>query len=306
MQLHQTKSYQHYARLSIYQRCTIIMATDQAATVPKIGFMNLPPEMRNQIYETSMSDTWDSPVITTEKLSCRSIFDLVLSLGLHKRFLLLATSKQAMYEALAFCLEKCTLRLENLEQLNAIRAVQHTSTFQQLSARIRSMALDISWYVRGIDNPFDHHDHDLDQTKTKPLIPMSGLHLRCSSNFFADLITELVHLFPHIALLSIDLDKTTFPMHKKLRQDILTMPWPTLREVKFRRPDLERQFAEAWEQMVFFNRRSRHQAAVWPPQSVPWNVEMDSYYLEVLNENFEKDMRSKVKLGGADARTPFG
>lgn len=128
------------------------MATNQAATVPKIGFMDLPPEMRNQIYETSMSDTWDSPVITTEKLSCRSIFDLVLSLRLHRRFPLLATSKQAMYEALAFCLEKFTLRLENLDQLNAIRAVQHTSTFQQLGARIHSVALDMSWYGRGIDN----------------------------------------------------------------------------------------------------------------------------------------------------------
>lgn len=74
------------------------MATNQVATVPKKGFMDLPPEMRNQIYETLTSDTRDSPVITTNKLNCRSIFDLVLSLGLHNRFPLLATSKEAAVE----------------------------------------------------------------------------------------------------------------------------------------------------------------------------------------------------------------
>ena len=289
------------------------MATTQVATASKQGFMDLPPEMRNQIYEDLISDTWDSPVITTNKLNCKSIFNLVLSLGLHKRFPLLATSKQVMHEALAFCLEKCTVRLENLDQLNAICAVRYTSTFQQLSANIRSVALDISWYSHGIDNPRDHHPRDLDQTKTKTLIPISGLHLRCScccqdfskSTSFADLIAELALLFPNIASLSIDLDKTTFSIHKKFRTDILAMPWPTLREIKIRRPDLERQLTKVTEEMLFFNRRSRHQAAVWPPQRVSWQLEMDFGYLEVLNGILEKDMRRKIKLGGADARTPL-
>ena len=289
------------------------MATNQVATVPKKGFMDLPPEMRNQIYETLTSDTRDSPVITTDKLNCKSIFDLVMSLGLRKRFPLLATSKEVMHEALAFCLEKCTLRLENLDQLNAIRAVRHTSTFQQLRANIRSVALDISWYSHGIGNPLNYHPRDLEQNKTKTLIPMSRLHLRCaccSQDFskptsFADLIAELALLFPNIASLSIDFDKTTFSIHKKLRADILAMPWPTLREVKYRRPDLEHQLAKATEETLFFNRRSRHQPAVWPPQRVPWQLEMDLGYLEVLNEILKKDMRGKIKLGGADARTPF-
>jgi hypothetical protein len=289
------------------------MATNHVAMVPKLGFLDLPPEMRNQVYETLISDTWDSPMITTDKLNCNSIFDLVLSLGLHKRFPLLATSKQVMHEALAFCLEKCTLRLENLDQLNAIRAVRHTSTFQQLRANIRSVALDISWYGHSIGTPFGHHPRDLDQTKTKTLIPMSGLHLRCAccsqdfskSTSFADLIAELALLFPNIASLSIDFDKTTFSIHKKLRNDILAMPWTTLREIKFRRPDLERQLAKATEEMLFFNHRSRHQAAVWPPQRVPWQLEMDLGYLEVLNGILAKDMRRKVKLGGADACAPF-
>ncbi|GAB7333533.1 hypothetical protein MBLNU13_g05111t1 [Cladosporium sp. NU13] len=289
------------------------MATNQVSTVPNTGFMDLPPEMRNQIYEPLISDTWDCPVITTEMLNCKSIFDLVLSLGLQKRFPLLATSKQVMHEALAFCLEKCTLRLENLDQLNAIRAVRHTSTFQQLRATIRSVALDISWYSHGINNPLEYHPRDLDQTKIKTLIPMSRLHLRCAccsqdfskSTSFADLISELALLFPNIASLRIDFDKTTFSIHKKLRNDILAMPWPNLREVKFCRPDLERQLAKVTEQMLFFNRRSRHQAAMWPPQRVPWQLEMDFGYLEVLNEILEKDMLRKVKKGGSDARTPF-
>ena len=160
------------------------MATNQVATVPKLGFMDLPPEMRNQIYETLISNTWDSPVITTDKLNCKSTLDLVLSLGLHKRFPLLATSKQFMHEALAFCLEKCTLRLENLNQLNAIRAVRHASTFQQLRANIRSVMLDISWHSHSIGTPFGtpfgHHPGDLERNKTKTLIPTSRLHLRCA------------------------------------------------------------------------------------------------------------------------------
>lgn len=289
------------------------MATNQVATVPKLGFMDLPPEMRNQIYETLISNTWDSPVITTDKLNCKSTLDLVLSLGLHKRFPLLATSKQFMHEALAFCLEKCTLRLENLNQLNAIRAVRHASTFQQLRANIRSVMLDISWHSHSIGTPFGHHPGDLERNKTKTLIPTSRLHLRCAccsrdfskSTSFADLIAELALLFPDIASLSIDFDKTTFSIHKKLRNDILAMPWPTLRVIKFRRPDLERQLAKATEETLFFNRRSRHQAAVWPPQRVPWQLEMDLGYLEVLNGILQKGMRKKVKLAGADARAPL-
>ena len=289
------------------------MATNQVATVPKLGFMDLPPEMRNLIYGILTSNTWDSPVITTDKLNCKSIFDLVLSLGLHKYFPLLATCKQVMHEVLAFCLENCTLRVENLDQLNAIRAIRHTSAFQQLRAAIRSVALDISWYSHGIDNPLNYHPRDLEQPKTKTLIPMSRLHLRCSccsqdffrSTSFVDLIAELALLFPNITSLSIDFDKTTFSVHKKFRNDILAMPWPTLREIKFRRPDLERQSANATEQALFFNCRSRYQAAVWPPQRVPWQLEMDFGYLEVLNEILEKDMRRKIKLAGGDARTPF-
>jgi hypothetical protein len=287
------------------------MATEQVATVPQKGFMDFPPEMRTMNNHTIISDTWDNPMITTEKIDCSSIFGLVLTLGLHKRFPLLLTSKQVMYEALASCLEKCTLRLENLDQLDAIRAVRHTSTFQQLSVNIHSLTLDISWYGHGIDNVRDYHPAELNQIKI--LIPLSGLHARCSChrfdpskyNSFAELLAELALLFPNNSSLKLDLDQTTISMHNKLRDDVLAMPWPTLREVKFQRPDLERRFAKSTEQMVLLSRRTRHQAAVWPPQSVPWQLEMDCWFLEVVNENLKTDMHRKVEKGGADARHPL-
>lgn len=286
------------------------MATNQVATVPQKGFMDYPPEMRNQMYETLISNTWDSPVITTDRINCTSIFDLVLSLGLQKRFPLLATSKQVMHEALVFCVEKCTLRLENLDQLNAIRAVKDTAIFKHFAANTHSVALDISLYGHGIDDPRNYHFADMDQTKIRSLIPLSMLHLRCRchgpdpSNLrsFADLIAEVAILFPSISSLKIDLDKTTLGVHKIFKEDILALPWPTLREVKFQRPDLERQFAEATEQMVLFGRHNRHQAAVWPPRAVPWVLEMDCRFMESVNEYMEMDMRRKIKKGGADAR----
>lgn len=288
------------------------MATNQVATVPKKGFMDYPPEMRNQMY-VLMSGTWDSPVITTDKINCTSIFDLVLSLGLQKRFPLLATSKQIMHEALVFCVEKCTLRLENLDQLNAIRAVKDTPIFQHFAANIHSVTLDISLYGHGIDNPRDYCFADMDQTKIRSLIPLSMLHLRCRchgpdpNNFrsFADLIAEVALLFPSISSLKIDLDKTTLKVHRILKEDILATPWPSLREVKFQRPDLERQFAKATEQVELFGRHSRHQAAVWPPRAVPWQLEMDCRFMESVNESTERDMRRKIKKGGADARCPL-
>lgn len=288
------------------------MATGEIATVPQKGFMDFPPEMRNMIYQAMISDTWDSPTIATDKLNCSSIFNLVLSLGLHERFPLLATSKQVMLEAFEFCLEKCTFRLENLDQLNAIRAVRHTSNFQQLSAKIHAVTLNISWYGHGIDNPRHYPPIDLYQTET--LIPLPPLDIRCPChgpdpcplNPFADLIAELALLFPNIASLTIDLDQTTLSMHNKLKRDVLGTPWPTLRKVKFRRWDLERRFAKATEQMVLFSRHNRHPAAVWPPQEVPWALEMDCRFVESINERFEKDMRRKVENGGAAVAAVLG
>ncbi|KAM0701587.1 hypothetical protein Q7P35_010495 [Cladosporium inversicolor] len=289
------------------------MATNQVATVPKKGFMDYPPETRNQMYETLISDTWDSPVITSDRINCTSIFDLVLSLGLQKRFPLLATSTQIMHEAFAFCVEKCTLRLEKLDQLNAIHAVKDTPVFQHFAANTHSVTLDISLYGHGIDDPRDYRFADMDQTKIRSLIPLSMLHLRCRchgpdpSKFhsFADLIAELALLFPSISSLNIDLDKTTLGLHRIFKEDILALPWPSLREVKFQRPDLERQFAQATEQMVLFGRHNRHQAAVWPPRAVPWQLEMDCRFMESVNESTERDMRRKIKKGGADARHPL-
>jgi len=268
----------------------------------------MPPEMRNMIYETLTSENWDSPIITTEKLNCDSIVDLVLSLGLHERFPLLATSKQIMHEVLQFYIEKCTLRLENTDQEDAICAVRYTPTFQHLSANIHSVHLDLSWYGHGIDDPRDcRHPGEFEQVNA--LIPLprreypSAYFGRDSLNptastAFPVLIRQLVTLFPNISSLTIDLDKTTLPMHNMLKRTILNTRWPSLRSVKFRRPDLERQFAKATEEVEFWSRRGRNQAAVWPPRAIPWQLEMECRFLESVNETMEMDMLRKVREGG--------
>lgn len=261
------------------------MATKQVEmAITKKGFVDMRPEMRNQIYEILTSENWDSPIITTDKLNCNSIVDLVLSLGLHKRFPLLATSKQIMHEALTFYLERCTLRLENTDQGDAICAARYTPTFQHLSANIHSVHLDLSWYGHGIDNP-RHCRHTGELEQVNALVPLPDLH-PCSYlgrdrsepttfSAFAFLLKRLVILFPNISSLTIDFDKTTLSIHNKLKHVILGTPWPSLRSVKFRRPDLERQFAKATEDVMVFGRRGRHQPAVWPPRAVPWQLEMD-------------------------------
>ena len=276
--------------------------------ITKKCFMDMPPEMRNMIYETLTSENWDSPIITTEKLNCDSIVDLVLSLDLHKRFPLLATSKQIMHEVLQFYLEECTLRLENTDQEDAICAVRYTPTFQHLSANIHSVHLDLSWYGHGIENP-RHCRHPGEFEQVNALIPLPREY-RCSylgrdssgptaSTAFPFLIKQLVLLFPNISSLTIDLDKTALPMHSMLKRAILNKRWPSLRSVKSRRPDLERQFAKATEEVVVFGRRGRHQAVVWPLQAVPWQLEMDCRFLETVNKNLERDVLSKVREGGA-------
>jgi hypothetical protein len=276
--------------------------------ITKKSFMDMPPEMRNQIYETLNSENWDSPIITTDKLNCNSIVDLIISLDLHERFPLLATSKQIMHEVLQYYLEKCTLRLENTDQEEAICAARYTPAFQHLSANIHSVHLDLSWYGHGIDNPRDcRHPGEFEQVHA--LIPLPRRE-HPSSYFGRDsmgpraftafpvLINELVTLFPNITSLTIDLDKTTLPMHNMLKRAILSKRWPSLRSVKFRRPDLERQFAKATEEVEFWSRRGRHQAAVWPPRAIPWQLEMDCRFLASVNETMEVDMLRKVREGG--------
>lgn len=278
------------------------MATEQVTMVPKKGFMDLPPELRNQIYETYISFYRDRLEITPNELrkdACESTLHLVKALNLEHYFPFLLANKTIMHEAITLCLRTCSLHLQNLDQLEIVRSLRRNPDFQPIADNIRALEINISWYGHGIEQTREHTPTVLNQIQT--LIPLTGVqnrHYRPVQNpsrprSFAYLSAELQRYFPNTEHICVQLDKFTTAFQFEIKSNLLGMTWPTLREVKFRRPDLERQFVSSMRRHVIFHSDTRHAFGFWPPQAIPWQIEMDCRFLDSVNEGLEKAMLKK-------------
>lgn len=278
------------------------MATERVTKAPKKGFMDLPPELRNQIYETFVSFYTDRLRITPNELSkdaCQSILHLVKALNLKHYFPFLLANKRIMHEAITLCLRTCSLHLQNLDQLNVVRTLRRNSDFQPIANNIRALELNISWYGHGIEQTREHTPTVLNGIQT--LIPLTGVqnrHYRPLQNpsrprSFAYLSEELRRYFPNTEHICIQLDKFTTALQFEIKSNLLGITRPTLRGVKFRRPDLERQFVSSMRRHVIFHSDTRHASGFWPPQAIPWQIEMDCRFLDSVNEGLEKAMLKK-------------
>ena len=266
------------------------------------GFLDLPPELRNQIYKDYISTFKGRPVIKPGNLcksACKSIGQLVKALNLKHAFPHLFTSKQIMYEALPFCLDICNLRLHDLDDLDAVRSVRHNTSFRSIGANIRYLTLDISWFGHGIDFPREHHPTALKETKT--LVPLPGTltcwyfprPYRSQPCTFAKLLAELENYFPNTTSICVEVDRTTLLMQSELKRDLLTTTWPSLRDIKFKRLDLERRVAVMMEgDFLFHPRRS------WPRQPIPWELDLESRYIESMNEGLARSLHGRRDEAG--------
>lgn len=121
--------------------------------------MDLAPELRNQIYEEYVSTFRERPLVkpnNLKKTTCKTIFTLVMALGLQNSFPLVFASKRIMLEVLGFCIRTCSLHLQDRAQLEAIRNVQHLCNFNKIAANVRELTLDLSWFGQGILDPHPH------------------------------------------------------------------------------------------------------------------------------------------------------
>jgi hypothetical protein len=85
------------------------------------------------------------------------------------------------------------------------------------------------------------------------------------------------------------LDQDTIRLQGVLKTSLSDVAWLSLRAIKVRRPDLECKLAFEHGRMSMFG---RHQT-VWPPQRIPWALDMDLRFLEHVNEQLAEVMRKK-------------
>jgi hypothetical protein len=260
----------------------------------QMGFNRIPAELRNQIYEDFVTTCAEHRFIKLDKLdkaACKTPWELALALGLKPFFPLLFASKQILDEALPFCLQTCDLYVRDLSHLMALEEVQHLPTFHKIANHIRALTLDLTPKEkpappRIIPASWD----DLPPLRThvegayKPNPPTAE---------FTALLEELENLFPNISTLHVLLDEPRLHLHEALRLGLSGVEWPTLREVRVRRADLDREIAvmQSMDPASLF----RHPHAVWPPYRIPWGLEMDYAFLELVNEQLAQLMRKKVE-----------
>lgn len=279
----------------------------------KKGFLDLPAEMRNQIYENYVSTFPERPLIKPQKLdksTRKTMFTLVMTLGLRQNFPLIFTRKQIMQEVLAYCLGTFALHLRDRDQLEVVRNLQHLSNFNNIEASVRELSLDLSWLGQGIVDPQSHSTRTA--VATRALLPLPcpytthmfayttsgvrvlpGLLSPQPSNPFWKLFAELAQYFPNVKSICIELDKWTICLQADLRKCLVDASWPSLRQVRVRRPDLELCLTPPAERDVLFPGR-RHQLVFRPPQRIPWKVEMEFLFLEEVNDNLAQIMCTRL------------
>jgi hypothetical protein len=269
----------------------------------KTGFLDLPAELRNQIYQDYISDYEERPVIKPDKLNkaaCVSISHLLKALDSEHALDLLLADKQIMDEALPLCLGHCTLHLQDLNQLDALHGVREDMNFQKIGGFVRSLTLGLSWFGHGIDRPLDHHPRTLQETRMLVPLPSRPMYWYHSSSgwhaiSFRRLLVELKSYFPDVTSITVELDKATLSMQDDLRRGFFSLYWPSVREFKIRRPDLERMSTRTTEPQLFYNRRGVR-GAMRPPQLIPWELDMECRFLESVNDELAKDMRKRREL----------
>jgi hypothetical protein len=272
----------HLARISTRNPTT--MATET-------GFKRIPAELRNQIYEDFIPTCAEHRFIKLDKLdqaACKNPWELALALGLKPFFPLLFASKQILDEALPFCLQTCDLYVRNLSHLEALEEVQYLPTFRKIANHIRALTLDLTPKEkpappRIIPASWD----DLPPLRThvegacKPNLPTAE---------FTALLEELKNHVPNVSTLHVLLDEPKLHLHEALRLSLPGVEWSSLRLVRVRRADLDREIAAMQIGILLENPH-----AVWPPYRIPWGLEMDYAFLEHVNEQLAELMSKRVK-----------
>jgi hypothetical protein len=262
------------------------------------GFMSLPAELRLHIYEACVSDI--HPIIKLDNLrdiACSNPWRMALALGLKQHFPIIFASKRILQESLPFCLQACNVYVHTEGHLLRLASLQHLPTFQTTLARIGALTLDLSTtndaaldsLVFRIPSPIASRRPPV---SWQPMIPTADLVpplMVQQRTAFTNLLEELRRYFPNASTLQVFLDQNTIRLQGVLQTSLPDVAWPSLRAVKVRRPDLECKLAfERGRPSVF----GWHQA-VWPPQRIPWALDMDLRFLEHVNEQLVEVMREK-------------
>lgn len=286
--------------LSSSSICSLAWQSFRHVMPERKGFDDLPAELRNRIYDYSTPTSVEYQIIKLDKLNnnnCKTIHGLALALGLKQLFPLIFACKAIMHEVLPLCLQICDVRLENLVQLDAMEAVLHLNNyFRTFMAHIRTLTLDLTYEKAASFYPALGPPH-----LPKPLL----LRFPCASRLsihalsripeitpppaieFKKILAELQEYFPNTSTIRVELDDTTLRLQTGLQVSLARMFWPRLSEVKVRRPDLELRLARS-EQNIF---GTRHVRTFWPPERIPWVIEMDCLYLDTVNEDIVRLLR---------------
>lgn len=296
--------------LSSSSICSFAWQSFRHAMSERKSFNDLPAELRNRIYDYSTPTSVKYQIIKLDKLNknnCRTIHELASALGLKQIFPLIFASKSIMHEVLPLCLQICDVRLENLAQLDAMKAVWNLDNyFSIFMAHICTLTLDLTY-----EKPARYYQSLGSPRLPKPLL----LRFPCASRMaiialsrtpelipapsieFTAMLEELQDYFPNTSTIRVELDATTLRLHTALQVSLACMSWPTLSEVEVRRPDLKLRLARS-EQDIFGNRLRR---TFWPPERIPWAIQMDGLYLETVNEDIVRVLRRQKARGAASS-----
>lgn len=238
----------------------------------KRNFLELPGEIRNHIYEDYMQATACSmPDQRTRleelsRVADRTIFEILLALGLQRYFPFILANKQVMHEAFAFCLGACNFVLPEIDQVSAGNGQR--LDIGPLATHVRSLHA----------NFFD--------MRSKALVPF---RLNCLQSFF-----------PHLQRLRIEIDdETPASLQVELKTWLVHAEWSSLREVEIIHPELDNRLAEAeldyylmWPHRAGTRLRRPPSADTWDgPFSLPWAVEMDLLLLDKVNSDVDHILR---------------
>jgi hypothetical protein len=287
---------------------TRILTSNPTMMATKTNFMDLPAELRNQIYEDCVSDK--HPIIKLDNLhhiACSNPLRMALALGLKQHFPIIFASKHVLQESLPFCLQACNVYVHAGGHLLRLASLQHLPTFQKTLAHIRALTLDLSTIndavldslVFRIPSPIVTR---MPRVSWQPIIPTDDLSpplILRQRAAFTKLLEELRRYFPNVSALQVFLDQDTIRLQGALKTSLPDVAWPSLRAVKVRRPDLECNLAFEHGRMSVFG---RHQT-VWPAQRIPWALDMDLRFLEHVNEQLAEVMRKKGKGNEAGSRS---
>jgi hypothetical protein len=276
--------------------------TKNATMAPQEYFAGFPGELRNKFYEEHIATLDHRPVIKVEwlnKTDCQTVPQLLQALGFESFFPLLFTDKRTMNEALPYCLDICTLPIQNLDQMSVIKGLQHLPAFRKVMSNIRNLTIDLALFWRcnyerqpghtarcwPESNLLERFPREWYATANMRRVPRD---MTRPTQEFTTLFRELQAAFPKVKEICVEVDGTTLRLQTALKASVAELKWPSLRNITVRRPDLEYHLAMAKKKVC----------PLGPANTVriEWSVEMDDMFLENVNSGLAKILESTPEL----------